>query len=421
MVEIVRLREDNREALVRRSEGAVSSVLPQVRKIVEEVRRRGDRALLELERRLDGSRLKSLRVTDREIVEAYERVGERGIEVLKSVERSIERFHRRMLPKEWRVELSKGVTAGVLVRAVRRVGLYVPGGQAGYPSTVLMGAVPARVAGVEEIYICTPPKGGAINPYVLVAADLVGVEGIFKVGGAQAIAAMAYGTETIPKVEKVVGPGNIYVQAAKMLVSGEVEVDFQAGPSEVMILADDSARASTVALELLAQAEHDANSSAVLVTPSLRLAREVKRFLEERMNSDTLRASFSRYSRIVLVRNLERGMQFANDYAPEHLVLMVRQPMKWLGKVRNAGEVFIGPYSAVAAGDFTVGPSHILPTGGKARSRSGLTVFDFLKFLPYQQLSREGLKRLSPLVERMAEVEGLPWHARSVRERLEGE
>ncbi|MEM2419165.1 MAG: histidinol dehydrogenase, partial [Candidatus Hadarchaeales archaeon] len=334
MVEIVRLREDNREALVRRSEGAVSSVLPQVRKIVEEVRRRGDRALLELERRLDGSRLKSLRVTDREIVEAYERVGERGIEVLKSVERSIERFHRRMLPKEWRVELSKGVTAGVLVRAVRRVGLYVPGGQAGYPSTVLMGAVPARVAGVEEIYICTPPKGGAINPYVLVAADLVGVEGIFKVGGAQAIAAMAYGTETIPKVEKVVGPGNIYVQAAKMLVSGEVEVDFQAGPSEVMILADDSARASTVALELLAQAEHDANSSAVLVTPSLRLAREVKRFLEERMNSDTLRASFSRYSRIVLVRNLERGMQFANDYAPEHLVLMVRQPMKWLGKVR---------------------------------------------------------------------------------------
>jgi histidinol dehydrogenase len=251
-----------------------------------------------------------------------------------------------------------------------------------------------------------------------VAADIVGVDAIFKVGGAQAIAAMAYGTKTIPKVDKIVGPGNVYVQAAKRLVAGEVEIDFEAGPSEVMVIADDSASANFVALELLAQAEHDINSSAILVTTSGKLAVEVKRILEERMDSETVKLSFSRYSKIVLVSNLKKGMEFANMYAPEHLVLMVKQPQKWLSEVKNAGEVFLGPYSAVATGDFVLGPSHVLPTGGKAKFRAGLTVFDFLKLIPYHQLSREGLKKISALVQEMASMEELPWHAKSVKERL---
>jgi histidinol dehydrogenase len=418
MVEIVRLTQANYRNLLRRSEMDIESVLPEVRRIVEKVRREGDRALFQLERELDHSKLKSLRASDREIVEAYDRIGENAVRVLRRAARILEKFHEKALIKEWKIEVFNGSMTGILLRPIQRVGLYVPGGGRGYPSTVLMGGIPARVAGVEEIFVCTPPRNGSVDPHVLVAADIVGVDAVFKVGGAQAIAAMAYGTKTIPKVDKIVGPGNIYVQAAKRLVSPDVQTDFEAGPSEVMVLADDSAPPKAVALELLAQAEHDPHSSAILVTPSGRLAAEVKKMLEERMDSEVLKLSFSKYSRIVLVGNLKKGIEFANAYAPEHLVLMVRQPSRWLREVRNAGEVFLGPYSAVAAGDFVLGPSHILPTGGKTKSRSGLSVLDFLKILPYHQLSKEGLRKISRMVEEMAKMEGLPWHAKSVRERL---
>jgi histidinol dehydrogenase len=418
MVEIIRLKESNQRALLKRSETDIETVLPEVRKIVERVKREGDRALFQLEKELDKSSLKSLRVGDREIVEAYEKVGEKAVRTLRKIAKILEKFHQKMLPRDWKDKSINGGVTGILVRPLEKVGLYVPGGRTGYPSTVLMSGIPAKVAGVEELYMCTPPKGGSVNPYVLVAADIVGIDAVFKVGGAQAIAAMAYGTKTIPKVDKIIGPGNVYVQAAKRLVAGEVEIDFEAGPSEVMVIADDSASANLVALELLAQAEHDINSSAILVTTSGKLAVEVKRILEERMDSETVKLSFSRYSKIVLVSNLKKGMEFANMYAPEHLVLMVRQPKKWLTEVKNAGEVFLGPYSAVATGDFVLGPSHVLPTGGKAKFRSGLTVFDFLKLIPYHQLSREGLKKISVLVQEMASMEELPWHAKSVKERL---
>ncbi len=418
MPKIVRLNKRNWPKLLRRSELDTKSVMPRVRQILNRVKKEGDRALFQLELELDGSRLRSLEVSDEEIVDAYEEIGERKVRIIREAARIIERFHRKQLPKERRYKVSKGATVGVMIRPIPRVGIYVPGGRSGYPSTVLMTCIPARVAGVDEIYIATPPKNGRISPHVLVAADVVGVDGIFKLGGAQAIAAFAFGTRTVPKVDKIVGPGNVWVQAAKALLSTEVQVDFQAGPSEVMILADNSAKPEWVALEMLAQAEHDPCSASILLTPSPKLARSVKELVEQWMDNEVLVSSFSKYSRIVLTKSLEQAIGFANAYAPEHLVLMVRNPERWRTKIKHAGEVFLGHYSAVAAGDFVVGPSHVLPTGGQARVRSGLSVLDFLKFVPYQKLTREGLARLSRIVQALAEMESLPWHAKSVKERI---
>lgn len=428
ILKIVRLWECSqaeREKLLKRSELDVSSALPKAVKIVADVQERGDEALLEYTRSLDGVRLdrKQLRVSEREIDSAYKQVDAKMVKAIKRAAAAIKKFHRRQLPREWSTELQPGIRAGQLVRPLAKVGIYIPGGLASYPSSALMAATPARIARVGQIIACTPPKkDGGVNAVVLVAADVAGIDAVFKVGGAQAIAAMTHGTATIPRVDKIVGPGNVYVVAAKQVVTPNVDVDFAAGPSEVLIIADASANSAYVAVDMLAQAEHDPAAAAVLVTTSLELASKVCGFLEKMLEENPrvaiARRALSKYGRVIVTANLEQAIGFANDYAPEHLELMVKRPKRALKRVRNAGAIFIGPYSPVAAGDFAVGPNHILPTGGVARRRSGLSVLDFVRLPTLQALTERGLKRIAATAERLAKAEGLPGHAQSIKKRL---
>lgn len=430
-MKIVRLWECSqaeREDLLKRSELDVSSAVPKVTKIVADVRELGDEALLKYTKSLDGVRLdrKQLRVSDREIDDAYKQVDVETVKSIKRAAAAIEKFHRRQLPREWSTEFRPGVRVGQLVRPLARVGIYIPGGLASYPSSALMAAIPARIAGVGQIIACTPPKkDGGVNGVMLVAADVAGIDTVFKVGGAQAIAAMAYGTPTIPKVDKIVGPGNIYVVAAKQVVAQNVDVDFAAGPSEVLIIADASAIPEYIAADMLAQAEHDPAAAAVLVTTSSELASKVcettEKMLRENPRGKIARRALSKYGRVIVAANLGQAIEFANDYAPEHLELMIKRPKQVLKRVRNAAAIFIGPYSPVAAGDFAVGPNHILPTGGVARRRSGLSVLDFVRLPTLQALTEGGLKRVAATAERLAMAEGLPGHAQSIKERLKEE
>lgn len=414
-----------REKLLKRSELKIASVIPRVRKLVEDVRKRGDQALIEYTQRFDGVKLsqQKLRVSKAEIQGARGKIGEEVVTALEQAASAIRKFHEKLMPQDWVEELSPGVKVGQIFRPLSSVGVYVPGGLASYPSSLLMMVIPARVAGVEKIVVCTPPgKDGKIGPATLVAADLAEVDVLFRVGGAQAIAAMAYGTQTIPRVDKIVGPGNIYVTAAKQIVSTEVSVDFPAGPSEVLILADGSANPRFVAADLIAQAEHDPAATAVLVTISESLASKVRELvrsmLEESPRKDIVVKALGKQGRIVIARSLKEAIDFANDFAPEHLQLMLKQPLKVLGFVRNAGAVFIGPHAPVAVGDYAVGPSHVLPTGGAARGCSGLSLTDFLKSISVQALSERGFKRVAKSASKLAEVEGLMAHAKSIRERF---
>jgi histidinol dehydrogenase len=399
-------------------------ILRRARKIVEEVRREGDRALLRLTLRYDGVRLRreELRVRREEISAAYRKVDRETLRSLEGVARAVERYHRRQLPRPWFTTLSPGVRAGQLVLPLDCVGVYVPGGLAPYPSTALHTLIPARVAGVKRLVVCTPPgPGGEVNPLTLVALDLAGGEEIYRVGGAQAVAAMALGTETIPRVDKIVGPGNLYVTAAKLLLSGEVGIDFAAGPTELAVVADDSADPSLLAWDLLAQAEHDSHAGVWLLTPSERLAREVEGKTGKALRGlprGRLAGKALREGKAVVTGNLEEAIELANLLAPEHLQLAVRNPRRWLGKVKCAGTILLGQGTPPAAGDFAVGPSHVLPTLGVARWRAGLSVQDFLRCPSVQEVKGEGLRRLAPLVERLAEAEGLHAHAESVRRRL---
>jgi len=430
-LEIVRLESYPKRyygRLLRRSESDVAGVVPEVSKIVSDVRNRGDIAVLEYTEKFDGVRLgkERLRVSEEEIQRAYGGLKSDVVSAIKAAAKAIEKYHRRQSPKGWFEEIGPGVKVGQIVRPLESVGVYAPGGLAQYPSSVLMSAIPARVAGVEKIILCTPPRrDGSVNPATLVAADVARVDEIYRVGGAQAIAAMAFGTRTIPKVDKIVGPGNVYVVAAKKIVAPEVEIDFFAGPSEVLILADSSADPEMVAADLVAQAEHDPQAAAVLVTTSEKLALEVCRHVRLMIRDSPRRrvisGSLGRYGRVVVVESMEEAVKFVNDYAPEHLQLMVRGSGKVLGKIKNAGAIFIGTYTPVAAGDFAVGPSHVLPTGGVARRRAGLSVLDFVRMPSVQRLTKRGLKRLAKVAEKLAEVEGLPAHARSIRERFREE
>ncbi|KXB06278.1 histidinol dehydrogenase [candidate division MSBL1 archaeon SCGC-AAA382F02] len=420
--------ERRRKTLLKRSEGDVAEVLPKVEKIVSEVRRRGDIALLEFTKKFDGVELtrEQLQVSEQEISQAYEGLPEEDIEAIKKAANSIEKYHKNQIPKDWMKKIKSGVKAGQVVRPLEFVGIYTPGGTAQYPSSVLMAAVPAKVAGIDKTIMCTPSDSeGKISSATLVAADVAEVDEIYKAGGAQAIAAMAYGSRTIPSVDKIVGPGNVYVAAAKKIVSADVDIDFMAGPSEVLILADSSADSRLVALDLVAQAEHDSSAAAVLVTTSEKLAenvlKESKSILEEIPRRRTAAKALQEYGHLVVVRSPKRAFEFVNDYAPEHLQLMVRDPEKKLDNIKNAGAIFLGPYSTVPAGDFAVGPSHILPTGGDARIYDGLSVSDFVRLPSVQKLTKKGLEGLSETIERLAEMEGLTAHARSVRKRIESD
>lgn len=417
--------QKEREALLKRSELDVDSVLPKVTEIISDVRKGGDKALLMYTERFDGVKLSvdGLMVSDREFLLAFGKLDAATMKAIKRAAEAIKNFHIKQLPREWVAQLAPGVKAGQLVRPLERVGVYVPGGLARYPSSLLMAAIPAKVAGVGSVIVCTPPgKDGKVDAAVLVAAKVAGVDAVFKVGGAQAIAAMAYGTGTVPKVDKIVGPGNVYVAAAKQVVAPRVDIEFVAGPSEVLIIADESAEPRFIVADLLSQAEHDASAAAVLVTTSEELAFKVQELVKEIVEENPRRQialrALEKYGRIVVVRDLGEAVEFANAYAPEHLELMVRQARGLLKRVKNAGSIFVGPYSPVAAGDLAVGPNHILPTGGAANRRSGLSVLDFLKLPTVQELSKQGLKRVAKVVEQLAEVEGLPGHARSVKERF---
>jgi len=339
------------------------------------------------------------------------------IEAFKQAKKNIERYCELQKPKEWFKEVEKGVTLGQLVRPLEKVGCYIPAGAYPLPSSVLMTVVIAKIAGVPEVVICSPPREK--NFEIIVAADIAGADQIFRLGGAQAIAAMAYGTETVPKVDKIVGPGNIFVTAAKKLVYGDVGIDFLAGPSEIMIIAE-KGDPENIAADMLAQAEHDRLASAILLTSNKELAEEVKEEISEQLkelSNITAQESIRKFSAIVLTKNMDESFDIANDFAPEHLEI-ISEDRNLLKKVKNAGAVFLGEYSCEAAGDYCAGPSHVLPTGGNAKIRSGLSIYDFIKMPSFQSITREGLKKLKDTITTIADVEGLTAHKKSVEKRF---
>ena len=395
-----------------------------VRQIVADVMTGGDAAVKKYTRKFDGVSVDGLAVSGAEIDEAFASVSPRFLEVVKKSAENIAEFHSKQKKSGFEINRD-GVTLGQKYTAVEKAGLYVPGGTASYPSTVLMNAVPAKIAGVGEIIMCTPPSAnGKVRAEILAAAKIAGVDRIYKCGGAQAIAAMAYGTESIPKVYKIVGPGNIFVALAKKLVFGTVSIDMIAGPSEILVVADGKADARHVAADMLSQAEHDKLASAVLVTDSAVLAKdvaaEIDRQLETLPRREIASASIENNGKIIVTDSIERAVEVANAIAPEHLEMCVENPRAWLDKIKNAGSVFLGGYTPEALGDYYAGPNHTLPTGGSAKFSSPLSVDDFLKKTQYIMYSAEALEKAAADVEYFAESEGLDGHARSVKIRFGG-
>ncbi|KUK30268.1 MAG: Histidinol dehydrogenase [Methanosarcinales archeaon 56_1174] len=423
VVHLKSLGSEERRALLERS-SSLTEVVPTVRAIIEDVRERGDAALIELTERFDGTSLSEIRVSRDEMERALERVEPEVLDALRTAAKNIERFHALQLEgSEWMHELFPGVRVGVRYTPIESVGAYVPGGRAAYPSTVLMCCIPAKVAGVDRICMCTPPtKSGEVNPYTLAAAHIAGVREVYKVGGAQAIAAMAYGTESIAPVHKIVGPGNVWVTCAKMLVRDVVDIDFPAGPSEVLVIADESADATAIALDLLAQAEHDPSAVCVLITPSERLALEVSERVDELCREEPRSAIIEQalsHARAIVASSIEECIAFSNEFAPEHLEIMTEDPEAVLKHIRSAGSIFLGRYTPVAVGDYASGTNHVLPTAGYARMYSALGTHHFMKLSCVQHLTREGLKAVSDVVCTLARVEGLYAHAHSVERRVE--
>jgi histidinol dehydrogenase len=388
--------------------------------IIDQVRKGGDKALRELTLKFDKTDLKSFRVTRDEIDEAYDKVSPELVEELENAAASIEDFHLIQRPKDlWLTEMSPGVTLGVKSVPLERVGCYVPGGRASYPSTALMSVIPAKVAGVDEVICCTPPP---VSPLTLVAMDIAGADEIYKLGGTQAIAAMALGTESIEPVQKIVGPGNVYVTAAKTLLRNVAEIDFPAGPSEIGIIADDTANPRFVAADIIAQAEHDPSSAAVLVTTSAKLAEEVGTEIEKAVKSADRRKIITeamKNSGYILTDSAEHAAAIMNEMAPEHLSIQTADAFTVLSMIKNAGSIFVGPYTPVAAGDYASGTNHILPTAGSAKTCSGLNVAHFIKTSTVQILTREGLEEMRDTIETISSAEGLTAHGRSASVRLD--
>ena len=399
-----------------------SGIEATVREIVENVRKGGDKALFAYTERFDGARLKSLEVTAREIAAARKAVDGELFRALKFAAGRVERFHKTCMRKYGRGFLKDGL--GQQVLPLERVGIYVPGGTAAYPSTVLMTAIPAKVAGVKEIIMATPcGRDGKVPASTLAAADIAGVDRIFKIGGSQAVAAMAFGTQSVPRVDKVCGPGNIYVMTAKKLVYGTVDIDALQGPSEVVVIADSSADPAFCAADLIAQSEHDALASSILITTSQELAAkvqvEMKKQLAKLKRNAIARQAMDERGIIVIVKTLEQAIELANLYAPEHLSLMVRNAGRYVGRIRNAGCICAGHYSPVVLGGYVAGPSHALPTGGSARFSSPLTVLDFLKINSIIALDDSAIAKLGPAAALMADNEGLTGHANAIKVRLD--
>ena len=414
------------DAILSRSEESGREVEQVVLDIIADVRLRGDAAVLELTRRFD--RLEAASVTELEVGEhefatAFSQVSEADIAALKLAVERVSRFHEKQKQQTWLSTEEPDIMLGQKVTPLARVGIYVPGGKASYPSSVIMNAVPARVAGVGEIIMVAPTPGGEINPHVLVAAKLSGVDRVFRIGGAQAVAALAYGTGTIPKVDKITGPGNIYVATAKKLVFGQVGIDMIAGPSEILVISDGSGIPAHIAADLLSQAEHDELASSILITTDRafadKVATEVERQLAKLSRETIARASWEKYGAIIIAGSLDEAITFSNRIAPEHLELAVTDPFAILPQITNAGAIFMGHWTPEAAGDYLAGPNHTLPTGGTARFFSPLSVDDFVKKSSIVYFSKGGLKRLGSDIVRIAGLEGLEAHGKSVSLRLE--
>ncbi|AUG58944.1 histidinol dehydrogenase [Acetivibrio saccincola] len=430
MIKIIDLRDGRDsgifEKLASRSQIEYGDVLRRVEDIVGNVKKEGNSAVIKYTEMFDKVSLKEeeLKVTPEEIEEAYGKVDRNLLEAIRKARENIEKFHEKQKEKSWFSTEDDGVILGQLVRPIEVMGIYVPGGTAAYPSSVLMCAMPAKVAGVGKIIMATPPgEGGKVNPVILVTACEAGVEEIYKVGGAQGVAAMAFGTETIPKVDKIVGPGNIYVATAKRIVYGYCDIDMIAGPSEIMVVADDTAEPAFVAADLLSQAEHDELASSVLVTTSEDIAKSVKGEIEKQAErqprKEMILKSLENYGAIIIVDNLDSAAEVVNRIAPEHLELCIEDPFSFLGSVKNAGAIFLGNYSTESLGDYIAGPNHVLPTSGTARFFSPLNVSDFIKKSSIISYTRKALEKVKDDVILFAESEGLKAHADAVRVRFE--
>jgi len=410
------------EAILSQRREEMAGIEETVREIIEGVRAEGDEALIRYARQFDGVEISpmEMEIPHKEWAQAAQGMEREALASLQRAAERIESFHRHQLVRSW-FDTEHGIVRGQVVRPLARAGVYVPGGKAAYPSSLLMNVIPAKVAGVEEVVVVTPPSQRGVNPYILAAAQVAGADRVLQAGGAQAIAAMAYGTETVPQSDIIVGPGNAYVTTAKRLLYGVVMVDLIAGPSEILVLADGSTPAVFAAADLLSQAEHDEMAWPIIITPSPEFAQQVEGEVAQMQKTlprhEIITACLERHGTIILVQDLAEGMGIANRIAPEHLELALQDPLRWLGEVQNAGTVFLGPYTPEAVGDYMGGPNHVLPTAGTARFFSPLGVEHFQKRTNILSCSQEALERLREDVARLARLEGLEAHARAVEVR----
>ena len=406
--------------LRQRGAGVSETIEKTVKEILGDIEKNGDKALLKYTRKFDSKAAKKIKLTASEIARAANKAESRVVKALEVAAGRIRKYHEKQAESTWTTSDSESIL-GQVIRPIKRVGVYVPGGKAAYPSTVLMNVIPAQVAGVKEIALCVPSSGGELNPYVMSAIKMLGVTEVYAMGGAQAVGALAYGTESINSVDKIVGPGNIYVATAKRLVFGRVDIDMIAGPSEILIIADNSSNAVFIASDLLSQAEHDELASSVLITDSLSLAKRVSDELSAQVSLLSRRKiaekSLAAYGAIMVTRNLKDAVALSNSIAPEHLEVMTSDPMELLPLIENAGAIFLGPWTPEALGDYAAGPNHTLPTGGTARFFSPLGVYDFYKRSSLLGFTKKGFMKLSQVVETIADTEGLEAHANTVRVR----
>jgi histidinol dehydrogenase len=419
------LTKERRGSILRRSMEDISSVYLEVRDIVQDIQKRGDAVSVEHYTKFKANLCaEDILVTKEEIERAYQAVDNNIVKELKNAAKNIEKFHKAQLDREmWSMEIMDGILAGRLTRPMDAIGAYVPGRKASYPSSVLMTIIPAKVAGVKKVVVCTPPdQGMVVTESTLVAADIAGADYVFKIGGPWAIASMAYGTDQVPKVDKIVGPGNKYVTAAKMLVFGMVDIDSPAGPSEVLILADESADPNLLAIDLISQVEHDEDAAGVLVCTSQSLADKVCEIVNNEIENvprkEIIISALSKHSAVLVAESLDNAIEFTNEYAAEHLQIVTAEPFAILPKIRHAGSIFMGPYAPVPVGDYASGTNHVLPTGQCAKMFSGLSVDDYIKKPTFQYLTKKGLSQLKDTVITLAESEGLFMHARAIKERF---
>ena len=426
MIKIINYTEFDNRNINSQNEKNHREVEEIVLEILNDIEINGDNAIIKYNSKFDNNSSIELELSKSEIEEAFDIVDSEFIEILKEVSENIRKYHESQKKSGYLLLDSPGIMLGQKITPIDRVGIYVPGGTAVYPSSVLMNTIPAKIAGVNEIIMVTPAdENGKINPDVIVAGEIAGVDRIFKVGGAQAIGALAYGTETIPKVDKIVGPGNIFVATAKKLVFGKVDIDMVAGPSEILIIADNTANPRYIAIDLLSQAEHDENARVFLITDSIKLGEEVGKHieieLEKLIRSDIAKKSIKNNGLIIVVDNLNTGADISNDIAPEHLIINTKEPLSLLANIKHAGSIFLGEYSPEALGDYFAGPNHILPTNGTAKYSSGLSVDDFIKKSSIIYYDKDALNNVGNKIAKFAMREGLEAHGKSVTIRMNGD